>query len=121
MSQTAKMPMIDVSKLPVEQAVSKLVSYAVMLPASDIFFAEDDQSMTVSVRHLGVVQPIATVSREVGRKFVAHVKALAAMDVAEKRRPQDGRWLFKGEDGQLIDLRVNMIPTTHGEDLRFGC
>ena len=114
---TAKTPMIDVTKLSVEQAVSKLVSYAIMLPASDIFFAEDDSSMTVSVRHLGVVQPITTVAREVGRRFVSHVKALAGMDVAEKRHPQDGRWLFKNEDDQLIDLRVNMIPTTHGEDL----
>ena len=117
MSATPKTPMIDVSKLPVEQAVSKLVAYSVMLPASDIFFAEDDASTTVSVRHLGVVEPVATISKELGRKYISHIKALAAMDVAEKRRPQDGRWLFKGEDNQLIDLRVNMVPTTHGEDL----
>jgi type II secretory ATPase GspE/PulE/Tfp pilus assembly ATPase PilB-like protein len=117
MSATAKSPSIDVSKLSVEQAVSKLVSYSIMLPASDIFFAEDDSAMTVSVRHLGVVQSITSVPRELGRRFVAHVKALAGMDVAEKRRPQDGRWLFKGDDDQLVDLRVNMVPTTHGEDL----
>jgi type II secretory ATPase GspE/PulE/Tfp pilus assembly ATPase PilB-like protein len=38
------------------------------------------------------------------------------MDVAERRRPQDGRWLHTG-DAQVIDLRLNAIPTLHGEDL----
>src|SRR5271170_1687980 len=92
MSADTKTPIIDVTKLPVEQGVSKLISYAVMLPASDIFFSEDGPSLTVSVRHLGISNPIANVPRELGRKFVSHVKAMAGMDLAEKRRPQDGRW-----------------------------
>lgn len=117
MSTDAKTPMIDVAKLPIEQGVSKLVSYALMLPASDIFFSEDGSSLTVSVRHFGIINPIAVVPREIGRKFVSHVKAMAGMDLAEKRRPQDGRWLFQSEPGRVVDLRVNMVPTLHGEDI----
>ncbi len=49
--------------------------------------------------------------------FVSHVKALAGMDVAEKRLPQDGRWLYRDEAGHVVDLRVNMVPTMFGEDL----
>ncbi len=112
-----KTPMIDVSKLPVDQAIGKLIGYAVMLPASDIFFNSGETSMQVSVRHLGIVYPISIVPGEAGRKFLSHVKALAQMDVAEKRRPQDGRWIHKSDDGSSVDLRVNMIPTLHGEDL----
>src|SRR6202167_5550710 len=116
MSADTKTPLIDVSKLPVEQGVAKLVCYALMLPASDIFFSEDGASLTVSVRHFGIISPIAVVPREMGRKFVSHVKAMAGMALAEKRRPQDGRWLFQSEPGRVIDLRVNMVPTLHGED-----
>jgi type II secretory ATPase GspE/PulE/Tfp pilus assembly ATPase PilB-like protein len=64
-----------------------------------------------------MVYPIAVVPGETGKKFLSHVKALASMDVAEKRRPQDGRWIHKSEDGGNVDLRVNMIPTMYGEDL----
>ena len=117
MSTATKTPLVDVAKLPVEQAVSKLISYALMLPASDIFFSEDVSNMTVSVRHLGIIQTVTIVPRELGRKFVAHVKSMAGMDLAEKRRPQDGRWLFHSEPDRVVDLRVNMIPTLHGEDI----
>ena len=117
MSADTKTPLVDVAKLSVEQGVAKLVSYALMLPASDIFFSEDGASLSVSVRHFGIISPIAVVPREMGRKFVSHVKAMAGMDLAEKRRPQDGRWLFQGEPGRVVDLRVNMVPTLHGEDI----
>jgi type II secretory ATPase GspE/PulE/Tfp pilus assembly ATPase PilB-like protein len=117
MSTGPKAPMIEVNKLPVEQAVAKLLAYSIMLPASDIFFAADQSNVVVSVRHLGIVQPIATVPLENGRRFASHVKALAGMDVAEKRMPQDGRWLYRDEAGNVVDLRVNMVPTLYGEDL----
>jgi general secretion pathway protein E len=110
-------PMIDVSRLPVESAVTKLIAYAVMLPASDLFFSSDTRAVNVGVRHLGMVQQIASIPIEPGRKFISHIKALAGMDVSEKRRPQDGRWLHNAEGGSTVDLRVNMVPTLHGEDL----
>jgi general secretion pathway protein E len=117
MNTAPKTPMVEVSKLPVEQAVSKLVSYAIMLPASDIFFTSNQNDLTVSVRHLGIVNPIAVIPLEMGRRFISHVKALAEMDLSEKRRPQDGRWIYRGEGDQIVDLRLNMIPTLHGEDI----
>ncbi len=117
MNTAPKTPMVEVSKLPVEQAVSKLVSYAIMLPASDIFFTSNQNDLTVSVRHLGIVHPIAVIPLEMGRRFISHIKALAEMDLSEKRRPQDGRWIYRGEGDQVVDLRLNMIPTLHGEDI----
>ncbi len=110
-------PMIDVSRLPVEQAVNKLIGYAVTLAASDIFFACNEDNLAVSVRHLGIVHPIAVAQLETGKKYLAHIKALAGMDMSEKRRPQDGRWIHRSEEGESVDLRINMIPTLFGEDL----
>jgi general secretion pathway protein E len=117
MNTALKTPMVEVAKLPVEQAVSKLISYAIMLPASDIFFTSNQSNLTVSVRHLGIVHPISIIPLEAGRRFISHVKALAEMDLSEKRRPQDGRWIYRGDGEQVVDLRVNMIPTLHGEDI----
>lgn len=117
MSPTAKTPLLDLSKLPVEQGVAKIISYSVLLPASDIFFASDENHLSISVRHLGILSPLAVVSAEAGKRYLSHVKALAGMDLSEKRRPQDGRWIYKPEDGQPVDLRINMIPTMYGEDL----
>ena len=108
---------MDVSKLPVEQAVSRLIAYSVMLPASDIFFSSGEHTLAINVRHLGIVMPISVVPIEVGRRYVSHVKVLAGMDVSEKRRPQDGRWVHKPDGENSVDLRVNMIPTMFGEDL----
>src|ERR1700744_2157283 len=92
-STEPKTPGIDVAKLPTEQGVAKLISYSLVLPASDVFFSEEASSLTVSVRHLGIVSPISVVSKELGRKFISHIKAVTGMDLSEKRRPQDGRWL----------------------------
>jgi type II secretory ATPase GspE/PulE/Tfp pilus assembly ATPase PilB-like protein len=45
------------------------------------------------------------------------VRACAGMNVTEKRRPVDGRWVYHPQGGGVIDLRINTIPTIHGEDL----
>jgi type II secretory ATPase GspE/PulE/Tfp pilus assembly ATPase PilB-like protein len=118
MSTPAKSPpLLDLSKLPIEQGVAKIISYAVLLPASDIFFTSNENNLTVSVRHLGILSPLAVISVDAGKRFLSHIKALAGMDLSEKRRPQDGRWIYKPDEGQPVDLRLNVIPTLHGEDL----
>src|SRR5262249_38476531 len=56
---------------------------------------------------------------EQGRRCTSYIKAMAGMDLAEQRRPLDGRWV-RGEDGVgagRVDLRVSTIPTLYGEDL----
>lgn len=108
---------VDVSAMSVEETVDRLVEHAVALSASDVFFSPNAESMSVMVRHLGMVRPIAAVAGDKGRRCVAHIKVAAGMDISEKRRPLDGRWMFEGADGEPIDMRVNSVPTVHGEDL----
>ena len=56
-------------------------------------------------------------SGEQGRRLVSHIKAQAGMDLAERRRPLDGRWMHSDPDGSHWDLRISTIPTTFGEDV----
>jgi type II secretory ATPase GspE/PulE/Tfp pilus assembly ATPase PilB-like protein len=100
-----------------ESAVATLITYAAKMPASDLFFSCNENHVAVSVRHLGIIRLLTVLTPELGRRCTSHIKALAGMDLAETRRPLDGRWV-KGDDGTgRVDLRVSTIPTLHGEDL----
>jgi type II secretory ATPase GspE/PulE/Tfp pilus assembly ATPase PilB-like protein len=110
-------PLVDVSRQSVEAGVNHLLTHAVQLPASDIFYGSNEHNITVAARRLGIVHTLSVLPTELGKKHISHIKAVAGMDVAERRRPLDGRWIHKIEEGKFIDLRINMIPTLYGEDL----
>jgi len=117
MSETDQPQLMDVSRLPVERAVAKLIEYASSIGASDLFLVSNEDDVTVQVRHLGLIQTVSVLPLELGRRYLSHIRASAGMDVSERRRPQDGRWLLRQEDAPTIDLRINTIPTIHGEDM----
>jgi type II secretory ATPase GspE/PulE/Tfp pilus assembly ATPase PilB-like protein len=111
--------LIDLGKSSPENAVFQLVREAVHLGASDLFFSAAPNHVLVQMRHLGIVRPLSVLPVDHGRRCLAHVKASASMDTSERRRPQDGRWIFEPDDAadSGVDLRINAIPTLHGEDL----
>jgi type II secretory ATPase GspE/PulE/Tfp pilus assembly ATPase PilB-like protein len=108
--------MLDVTKFPTDKQVDALIDHAAGLGASDLFFTSNDQHVAILVRHLGMIKPISVLPTDAGRRAMSHIKALAGMDLTEKRRPSDGRWIFEGMTGQTVDLRINCIPTIYGED-----
>jgi len=116
--QTQTPKMLDVANMEVQDAVDALITHAVSLGASDLFFLSNEDYLAIHVRHLGVMRPISIVGAEAGRKFVQHVKAHAGMDVSERRRPLDGRWIYESEEA-VVDLRINTIPALYGEDMTF--
>jgi type II secretory ATPase GspE/PulE/Tfp pilus assembly ATPase PilB-like protein len=129
-----KQQLLDVSKLPIDEAVSALINRAVRMGASDVFFVTNEQHVAVHVRHLGIMRLLSVVSPDTGRRYLAHVKAMAGMDMGgAARRPMDGRWIYECDDapdaatsdvpseadfveGSSVDLRISVIPTLHGED-----
>lgn len=111
-----KSPLLDIHRMQPEMAVAFLIEHAVNHGASDLFFLADDGKLTVKVRHLGIVRDVAHAPLELGRRMLSHIRANAAMDLSEKRRPTDGRWIYKKPEGQIIDLRINAIPSMYGED-----
>jgi type II secretory ATPase GspE/PulE/Tfp pilus assembly ATPase PilB-like protein len=108
---------ISVEDLPPEEAVSDLIEHAANLGVSDLFFAAHERHAMVSVRHLGVLRPLTHLPEDLGRRCMSHIKVLADLDLAERRRPQDGRWIHERPGGDKLDLRVSIIPTLYGEDI----
>ena len=117
MSQVARPLMIDVSKLPPEKSIARLIEHAVEMGASDLFLANNEGHVGVYVRHLGMMMPISTETAEGGRRVMTHIRNMAGMDVNDRRRPADGRWIYKPDEGEPVDLRINTIPTMYGEDM----
>jgi type II secretory ATPase GspE/PulE/Tfp pilus assembly ATPase PilB-like protein len=107
---------ISVNELLPENAVARLVDYAAELQVSDLFFNAHENHVAVSGRHLGMLRLLTVMPPEFGRRCMAHIKAAASMDVAEKRRPLDGRWIRRRDGQSTIDLRISTIPTLWGED-----
>jgi type II secretory ATPase GspE/PulE/Tfp pilus assembly ATPase PilB-like protein len=99
-----------------EEAVAKLIEHAADLNASDLFFITNESHVAVTLRHLGIMRLLTVMPLELGRRCMAHIKAVAEMDVTERRRPADGRVVYLRSNGGHLDLRINTIPTLHGED-----
>jgi type II secretory ATPase GspE/PulE/Tfp pilus assembly ATPase PilB-like protein len=107
---------VELRGLPPEDAVQQMLQKAIDMKASDLFFCTNETNVTISLRHLGMLRPIAQVPQEYGRRCMAHVKAIAGMNVTERRRPLDGRRVFRQDNGAVIDIRINTLPTLYGED-----
>ncbi|HEY7423526.1 MAG TPA: GspE/PulE family protein [Gemmataceae bacterium] len=114
--QTVSLSELDV-RTP-EQTIVALLEQASQLHASDLFLASSEDSVDVSVRHLGTIRPLVRLPLELGHRCIAHIKVMANMDVTERRHPQDGRWIHRTANSP-VDLRVSTLPTLHGEDCAF--
>ena len=105
---------IDASDKPVVQAVWFLFNYAFDQRASDIHVEPKRETSEVRLRIDGVLHKIHIMPKAVHRAVVSRVKTLARMDIAEQRRPQDGRIKTNFKDAE-IELRVSTVPTAFGE------
>lgn len=109
--------LLDLEEGAAESSVAKILKRALRISASDIFFTSNEQHIAIQVRQWGLVCPLAIVSPEQGKRLISHIKAQAGMDLTNTRRPLDGRWMYTASDDDSVDLRINSIPTMHGEDL----
>lgn len=99
---------------PVVRLVSGILSDALQKRASDIHIRPLDKSVQLLYRIDGSLVEIRTFSRSLLPSIITRIKVLGRMDVAERRRPQDGRARFS-DGGGLVDLRISVIPTVIGE------
>jgi len=107
---------IELADLSPQDAMTEIVRRAVDLAASDLFLLSEENTLKVGVRNMGRFEQISVVSKEQGRHLLNYLKSSAGIDIADRRRPQEGRWIFEHEHG-TIDLRLNVIPSIWGEDL----
>jgi type II secretory ATPase GspE/PulE/Tfp pilus assembly ATPase PilB-like protein len=106
----------QLDEMEAEAAVDMLIQHAAEMEASDLFLLTDQEAVSICMRRLGMMVPIAEISRSRGRHFISHIKAMAGMDVSDHRRPADGRWLFTRATKRL-DLRISSVATLFGEDM----
>jgi len=106
----------DASRNDVQVAgfVENLLDRAVAERASDVHIEPNDGRLRFRLRVDGVMHDVADLSPSVPTGVVNRIKILAGLDIAEHRRPQDGRMSFVS-DGRPIDARIATLPTSHGE------
>jgi type II secretory ATPase GspE/PulE/Tfp pilus assembly ATPase PilB-like protein len=108
---------LSVNDLSPEAAVAKIIEHCTDLQISDVFFTTNENHLAVQARHLGILRLITVMPSEMGRRCISAIKATAGIDVAEKRRPMDGRWIYPRKAGSPVDLRIVTMPTLYGEDI----
>jgi len=95
-------------------AVSHLFTYAFDQRASDIHIEPKRETSIVRMRIDGVLHTVYKIPKNVHPAIVSRIKNLSRLDMAEKRRPQDGR-IKTDKEGIEVEIRVSMIPTAFGE------
>lgn len=97
--------------------VDWLLNYAITQRASDIHLEPRRNKGRVRFRIDGVLHLVYELPPPVMTAVTSRLKTLGRMDVAEKRRPQDGRLKTKTADAHEIELRLSTLPTAHGEKM----
>src|ERR1700749_3494563 len=101
---------------PVIRLVDTTIFTALERRASDIHLETFDDSLLVKYRIDGVLQQaMAPIAREHHQTILSRIKVMSQLDIAERRVPQDGRFRVRYK-GRLIDFRVSIMPTVHGEN-----
>ena len=114
---------ISIEKLTSEEDISPIIRLvdttiftALERRASDIHIETYDDSVIVKYRIDGVLQQaMAPIAREHHTTILSRIKVMSELDIAERRVPQDGRFRVRYKT-RLIDFRVSVMPTVHGEN-----
>ena len=99
---------------PVIRLVNTLLSRAVKEKASDIHIEPYEKDMVVRFRVDGVLYDVFKPPKKLQNSITSRIKVMGNLNIAEKRLPQDGRIPLK-IGGKDIDVRLNTVPTAHGE------
>ena len=105
---------IDENSAPIVRLVQLMITEAVQLRASDIHVEPFEDRVRIRYRIDGVLHERDTLPRRQLGAILSRIKILSKIDIAERRRPQDGRIKISVGEKEL-DLRVSVIPTSHGQ------
>lgn len=98
------------------EIVKKVLEHAIRLRASDIHIEPQQNITRIRYRIDGVMEEKLTLEKTYHAALISRIKILAGMKIDERRLPQDGRFNFSSDDGE-VDLRISSLPTTHGEKI----
>ena len=107
---------VDSDIAPVIKLVDTTIFNALERRASDIHIESRDQEVVIKYRIDGVLHyAMPPIAKDWHTTIISRIKVMSELDIAERRVPQDGRFRVRYK-GRLIDFRVSIMPTIHGED-----
>lgn len=106
----------DVNNSPIVQLVKSMIEQAVRQRASDIHIEPMEKQVRIRYRIDGALYEKQVYSYRILPAIVARIKIIGGMDIAEKRKPQDGR-ITQIVDRMEYDIRVSVLPTVYGEKI----
>jgi type IV pilus assembly protein PilB len=105
-----------ISDVPLVRLVNSIIFQAAEDGASDIHFEPQEDALAVRLRIDGVLHEVQRIPRRMMPGVTTRLKVLAKLDIAERRKPQDGRIsLNAAAAGRMLDVRVATLPTVEGE------
>jgi type IV pilus assembly protein PilB len=102
---------------PVVRFVNKMLLDAIKSGSSDLHFEPYEKAYRVRFRTDGILHEVARPPIQLASRISARLKVMAALDISERRKPQDGRIKMKISKNKAIDFRVNTLPTLWGEKI----
>lgn len=104
----------EIAENPVSRVVELILRQAIRDRASDVHIVPDDGILRIRYRIDGILHDALEVPLSVHAPLISRIKVLAGMNIAERRRPQDGQFVFVGDHGE-VDVRVATAETIRGE------
>ena len=105
-----------ISDAPLVRLVNSVIFQAAEDGASDIHFEPQEDALVVRFRIDGVLAEVQRIPKRMSAGVTTRLKVLAKLDIAERRKPQDGRIsLNAAAAGRMLDVRVATLPTVEGE------
>ena len=107
-----------ISDAPLVRLVNSVIFQAAEDGASDVHFEPQEDALLVRFRVDGVLQEVQRIPKRMLPGVITRLKVLAKLDIAERRKPQDGRIsLNAAAAGRMLDVRVATLPTVEGESI----
>jgi type IV pilus assembly protein PilB len=107
-----------ISDAPLVRLVNSIIFQAAEDGASDVHFEPQEDSLAVRLRIDGVLHEVQRIPKRMAAGVTTRLKVLAKLDIAERRKPQDGRIsLNAAAAGRMLDIRVATLPTVEGESV----
>jgi type IV pilus assembly protein PilB len=107
-----------ISDAPLVRLVNSVIFQAAEDGASDIHWEPQEDALAVRLRIDGVLHEVQRIPKRLANGVTTRLKVLAKLDIAERRKPQDGRIaLNAAAAGRMMDIRVAVLPTVEGESI----
>ncbi len=106
----------QVEEAPVAKLLQTLFEDALRSRSSDIHLEPQERKLQIRFRIDGALQMQTEAESRIAPAVVQRVKLMAGLDIAERRLPQDGRFVVKVRN-QNVDVRISTMPTQHGESV----